>query len=304
MRSNGEDMLDRKIVEKALRTLTDKFTYVVVSIEESKDTDNMSIDELQSSLVVHEQKFHRPRNDDEEQALKVEGHSGTNNIERAPYRRRGRGRERGRTTFNKVTVECHKFHDLGHFQYECPKLYKEVNYAEEEEEEELLLMAYIEQHEAKRSDSWFLNFGCSNHICGNQGLFLSLDTTFSHTVKLGNNTRIKVIAKEIVKLFLQRICYSVGDVYRVPELTNNLLSNGQLQEKGLAVLFKDGVFSVYHPQRGNMAKSIMSSNRMFICLLSTYPQILHQDVSKLIIWIIQLYGTTVMAILVTKACAP
>ena len=38
---------------------TEKFTYVVVSIEKSKDTDNMSIDELQSSLVVHEQKLRR-----------------------------------------------------------------------------------------------------------------------------------------------------------------------------------------------------------------------------------------------------
>ena len=43
MRSNGEDMLDKKIVEKIMRTLTEKFTYVVVSIEESKDTDNMSL---------------------------------------------------------------------------------------------------------------------------------------------------------------------------------------------------------------------------------------------------------------------
>ncbi|KAF2306765.1 hypothetical protein GH714_021230 [Hevea brasiliensis] len=71
MRSNGEEMPDKKIVEKILRTLTDKFTYVVVSIEESKDSDTMSIDELQSSLVVHEQKFRRPSNNDEDQVLNV-----------------------------------------------------------------------------------------------------------------------------------------------------------------------------------------------------------------------------------------
>lgn len=37
MRSNGESMTDVKIVEKILRTLTERYTYVVVSIEESKD---------------------------------------------------------------------------------------------------------------------------------------------------------------------------------------------------------------------------------------------------------------------------
>ncbi|KAL3511893.1 hypothetical protein ACH5RR_024610 [Cinchona calisaya] len=52
MRSNGEDMPDRKIVEKILRTLTEKFTYIVVSIEESKDADNMSIDELHSETEL------------------------------------------------------------------------------------------------------------------------------------------------------------------------------------------------------------------------------------------------------------
>ena len=60
MRSNGEDMPDKKIVEKIMHTLTEKFTYVVVAVEESKDTDNISIDELKSFLVVHEQNFEDP----------------------------------------------------------------------------------------------------------------------------------------------------------------------------------------------------------------------------------------------------
>ncbi|KAF2303408.1 hypothetical protein GH714_018049 [Hevea brasiliensis] len=187
-------MLDKKIVEKILRTLTDKFTYVLVSIEESKDTDTMSIDELQSSLVVHEQKFRRPSNNDEDQVLNVVGRSSTNNRGRGTYR--GRGRGRGRTNFNKATVECYKCHDLGHFQYECPKWKNEANYVELDEEDELLLMAYVELHEAKRSDAWFLDSGCSNHMCGNKSMFSSLDTTFTHSVKLGNNTRMKVSGKD------------------------------------------------------------------------------------------------------------
>jgi hypothetical protein len=54
MRSNGEQMRDVTIVEKILRTLTEKYNFVVVSIEESKDIDSLTIDELQSSLIVHE----------------------------------------------------------------------------------------------------------------------------------------------------------------------------------------------------------------------------------------------------------
>ena len=64
MRIYGEDMQDVKVVEKILRSLTEKFNYVVCSIEESKDIDALTVDELQSSLIVHEQKFQR-RNGEE-----------------------------------------------------------------------------------------------------------------------------------------------------------------------------------------------------------------------------------------------
>jgi predicted RNA methylase len=54
MQFHGEKMDDGIIVEKILRSLAQKFDYVVCSIEESKDIDALSIDELQSSLLVHE----------------------------------------------------------------------------------------------------------------------------------------------------------------------------------------------------------------------------------------------------------
>ena len=57
MRFHGEAMEDVKIVEKILRSMTSKWDYVVFSIEESKDVDLMSIDELLSSLFVHGQKL-------------------------------------------------------------------------------------------------------------------------------------------------------------------------------------------------------------------------------------------------------
>lgn len=46
MRNLGEDMPDAKVVEKVLRTLSERFTYIVCAIEESKDIKKLSIDEL------------------------------------------------------------------------------------------------------------------------------------------------------------------------------------------------------------------------------------------------------------------
>lgn len=42
------------IVEKITRTLPNKSDHIVVAIEESKNVNNMMIEELQSSLEAHE----------------------------------------------------------------------------------------------------------------------------------------------------------------------------------------------------------------------------------------------------------
>ena len=69
MKANGEDKGDVVVVEKILRYMTLKFDYIMCSIEESRDIDTLTIDELQSSLLVHEQRM--SSYEEEEQALKI-----------------------------------------------------------------------------------------------------------------------------------------------------------------------------------------------------------------------------------------
>ncbi|XP_061363393.1 uncharacterized protein LOC133306995 [Gastrolobium bilobum] len=69
MRIHGGRTEEITVIEKIPRSLTAKFNFVVCAIEESKDIDDLSLDELQSSLVVHEQKF--KQEDTDEQALKA-----------------------------------------------------------------------------------------------------------------------------------------------------------------------------------------------------------------------------------------
>ena len=46
MRTNGEQIANRQIVEKILRSLTLKFEYKVTAIEESANLESMTVDEL------------------------------------------------------------------------------------------------------------------------------------------------------------------------------------------------------------------------------------------------------------------
>lgn len=151
----------------------------------------------------------------------------------------------------------------------------------------MLLMSYVEINEAKRQDAWFLDSGCSNHMCGYKGLFCELNEDFWHIVKLGNNTRMSVVGKGNVRLQINGFNHVVTEVYYVPELKNNLMSIGQLQEKGLAILIRSGKCKIYHPEKGLIIQTEMTANKMFVLLAKSQPikeacfQTTSQDLSHL-----------------------
>jgi hypothetical protein len=59
IKSHGETIEDIKVVEKVLRSLPPKFDTLVVTLEESKDLSRFSLDELQASLINHENRLNR-----------------------------------------------------------------------------------------------------------------------------------------------------------------------------------------------------------------------------------------------------
>ncbi|XP_017420405.1 uncharacterized protein LOC108330431 [Vigna angularis] len=151
MKGCREIISDLMIIEKIMRSLPQKFDYIVVAIEESRELDKMKIKELQSSLEAHEMRLldrNQIRRDD--QALKVH-HS--KNEEKKTFKKwkkkRGKGKwrndkssedqdkssteEEGKPDKNfrkkdRRNVECYKCHKYGHYSNEY---YTEKGKAEE-----------------------------------------------------------------------------------------------------------------------------------------------------------------------------
>ncbi|KAL3752058.1 hypothetical protein ACJRO7_012815 [Eucalyptus globulus] len=59
LRVNGEELQDVRIVEKILRSLTERFDYVVAAIEEAQDVSTMTLEQLMCSLCSHEQRMNQ-----------------------------------------------------------------------------------------------------------------------------------------------------------------------------------------------------------------------------------------------------
>ncbi|RDX85071.1 hypothetical protein CR513_33793, partial [Mucuna pruriens] len=109
-------------------------------------------------------------------------------------------------------------------------------------------------------------------MTGNKEWFSKMEEGFCKTIKLGNDTTMVVVAKGSIRVQINGITQVISDVYFVLELKNNLLSLGQLQQKGLAILIQNGTCKVFHSDKGLIMHTSMRGNRMFYLTTFAAPK--------------------------------
>ena len=70
IKSLGDTLEERRIVEKILRNMSTRFDAIVVAIKEKNDLSHFSLDELHASLISHEHRLNRETNSS---LVKVDG---------------------------------------------------------------------------------------------------------------------------------------------------------------------------------------------------------------------------------------
>jgi hypothetical protein len=210
LRQYGDDIENKRVIEKVLRSLPKKFELVVVPIEEFKDLSQMKIDELIGSLVTHESRISRYEEGSLEHAFKSQLH-----VTRGRGRGRGRSYNRGRggrffgqrdninesvseekfqqnppnlrgssskpwqqenQRYDKSKVQCYYCKKFGHFANKCWKKQADAgkqfaHITNESEDDQKPVFLTCNVTQESANDICFLDSGCSNHMTGNENLF-------------------------------------------------------------------------------------------------------------------------------------
>ncbi|KAI5429547.1 hypothetical protein KIW84_034217 [Lathyrus oleraceus] len=121
------------------------------------------------------------------------------------------------------------------------------------------------QNEINTNDNvWYLDSGASNHMCGHKHLFKEMRKIEDGNVSFGDASKVKVEGKGTIR-YLQKdgLIGSIQDVYYVPNLKTNILSLGQLTEKGYSILMKERILYLKDKLGHLIARVEMERNRMY-----------------------------------------
>ncbi|GAB2284341.1 hypothetical protein Dimus_039664 [Dionaea muscipula] len=173
---------------------------------------------------------------------------------------------------DKHKIQCYNCKRFGHYVYECYSGRSGVNgkahmsNIEEFVNTPSLLLAACDNGTVSDDQCvWCFDTGASNHMCGKRSLFADLDETVTGMVTFGDFSKIEVKGKGRILIRLRNgKCEYISDVYYVPRMRTNILSVGQLLEKGYVVFMADRLLTLSDQCGTLIAKVPMSTNRMFM----------------------------------------
>ncbi|GAU48263.1 hypothetical protein TSUD_405090 [Trifolium subterraneum] len=294
MRSYGEEITERMMVEKVMRTLIPSFDHVIVAIQTAGQVANMKIEDLVGTLEAHELVINERKVVQETiQALQAQtfkkngGNKGKNKDQsnnssqkHKKFDEKSESFKKGGGTSNpkrkdKSHIQCYNCEKWGHYASNCRSKKEkdtsdDANLVEEQSDKEVVTFMAAMSEEQLANGEWFLDTGCSNHMTGHKDWLIKFDSLRKSKVRLADSRSIQ--AEGIGNIIIKRRDGSsaeIEDILYVPGMDCNLLSVGQLIEKGFSVSIKHEKFELYDPANLLVLRTPLTTNRTFKTMINT-----------------------------------
>ncbi|GMI94896.1 hypothetical protein HRI_003159000 [Hibiscus trionum] len=264
----GSTFKDSRIVEKILVTVPERFEASISALENTKDLTQITLAEILNALQAQEQRRAMRQEGAVEGALPAKHHENTRNNKKKKFFKKNQNFTGESSANNKTGVKkgsyspcqhcnrkghppfkcwrrpdakCTKCNQMGHEAVICRSKNQqhdeEAKIVDQEEEDQLFVATCFVSSES--NESWLIDSGCTNHMTHDKELFRDLKPTNITKVRIGNGEYISVKGKGTVAITSCSGTKLIPDVLFVPKIQQNLLSVGQLIERGFKVVFED-----------------------------------------------------------------
>ncbi|KAL0318554.1 UNVERIFIED_CONTAM: Retrovirus-related Pol polyprotein from transposon TNT 1-94 [Sesamum angustifolium] len=217
LKAYGEDIPEKRVVEKLLISVTEKYDPIVTTIEETKDITTLTVTELVGSLEAYEKRRSRREENSLENAFQSKLNMRSQNSNRKeenfkstmedkkkqnmrPCRICKRTNHLEKDCYFRGKPQCRNCKRFGHMEKDCRlKGNHQANCIEENNSSDQLFYTCNSVAETGEA-TWYIDSAASNHMTYNKGAFQTLDESFKTNVKLGDNHIVKVEGKGSVAI--------------------------------------------------------------------------------------------------------
>ncbi|XP_031281255.1 uncharacterized protein LOC116139730 [Pistacia vera] len=251
----GEEMTDKRIFEKVLVGLPERFESKISSLEDSKNLSHITLTELVHALQAQEQR-RLLRQKDSSEGVMVASFKGKA-VQRGSKRFAGdkKGKEKTNNQWNKSSG----MKEYPPFSY-CKKKAQVCN------------------------DAWLIDSGCTNHITTNLQDFVNLDRAYHSKFKVGNEEFVDVKGKGDVVVQTKSSVKLIPNVLYVPEISHNLLSVGQMLEKNYILHFQDQSCTILDSEGSELIRVRLMGKSFPIRLKKPKPKAYTAKVNEFELW--------------------
>ena len=139
--------------------------------------------------------------------------------------------------------------------------YQEAKTVYPEEEDYLFVVTCFTSMSS--TNCWLINNGCLNHMMHNKSLFKEWCEITLSIVRVGNGKYIVVKGKGTIAILTYHGTKSITNVLYVHDIDQNLLSVGQMVEKGYKVLFNNDCCLIKYENDNDLFRIKMKGKSFF-----------------------------------------
>jgi gag-polypeptide of LTR copia-type/Zinc knuckle len=237
LKKNNIEFSDKQLAGICLTGLPDSYEILIKTLTSQSKELTMAV--VKKQLLEHEEERKRHCGENSKhQALKSsrKGQLQQSKKEGEPTQKSGKGKPR--------RFWCYACGGEGHIASKCPK--HDESTAERGEQKKATATVVTREHVslcAKRNvpnngGVWLLDCGASDHMTNRRDLIHDFEEMHG-VVEVGDGAPLQIAGKGKVTLQMSDQCggkdIELKEVLLVPELQDNLISQGQIEEKGLKI---------------------------------------------------------------------